>query len=386
AELKDAVKAAEEEHGQAKRTKAAYDGYIARGRKFLADLVASRRREHVTDGMDTNLLERAFDDTPNRLSSDALTMFITDNCLTPSGKQLQHSTAESCQAAFVKLWESVFDGHYSGPYYYDNIVDKVTGCPAKSQAVKSVVKLIKNRNNSKGAWATRAHAEAMHLEDLEAIMAWSLVQCPIGMVNIFIAGKIRFDHSQAKLVMEHTMMRAFLSTDMTLWTRNSELCDLRTQNVKWDCVSTNPYQQSFHRIFLECRKGWQNKQGFVSDENFNMYNIYPQQDIPALDAYGHLNIWRSVLSARTGSPMSGADCVFPFFQNSAPHCQRPMTHEVAQSLINRFATGAGLNKEFTTHSLRRGGAQYRFIHAPLGQRWSLTMIQWWGGWAAGEQV
>ncbi|KIY48983.1 hypothetical protein FISHEDRAFT_73085 [Fistulina hepatica ATCC 64428] len=117
-----------------------------------------------------------------------------------------------------------------------------------------------------------------------------------------------------------------------------------------------------------------------------MYNIYPQQDIPALDAYGHLNIWQSVLSARTGSPMSGADCVFPFFQNSAPHCQRPMTHEVAQSLINRFATGAGLNKEFTTHSLRRGGAQYRFIHAPLGQRWSLTMIQWWGGWAAGEQI
>ncbi|KIY47992.1 hypothetical protein FISHEDRAFT_74093 [Fistulina hepatica ATCC 64428] len=107
AELKDAVKAAEEEHGQAKRTKAAYDGYIVRGRKFLADLVASRRREHVTDGMDTNLLEQAFDDTPNRLSSDALMMFITDNCLTPNGKQLQHSTAESCQAAFVKLWESV---------------------------------------------------------------------------------------------------------------------------------------------------------------------------------------------------------------------------------------------------------------------------------------
>ncbi|KIY45814.1 hypothetical protein FISHEDRAFT_48726, partial [Fistulina hepatica ATCC 64428] len=131
----------------------------------------------------------------------------------------------------------------------------------------SVIKLIKNCNNSKGAWATQAHAEAMHLEDLEVIMAWSLVQCPIGMVNIFITGKICFDHSQVKLVMKHTMICVFLSTGMTLWTRNLELCDLRTQNVKWDCVFTNPYQQSFHQIFLECHKGWQNKQGFVADKN-----------------------------------------------------------------------------------------------------------------------
>ncbi|KIY44104.1 hypothetical protein FISHEDRAFT_78019 [Fistulina hepatica ATCC 64428] len=194
AKLKDAIKAAEEEHGQAKCTKAAYNGYHHAG------------QEAAYNGC-VCLFALLF--------SDVLMMFITDNCLTPNGKQLQHSTTESCQATFVKPWE--------GPYYYDNIVDKVTGCPAKSQAVKSVVKLIKDHDNSKGGWATRAHAEAMHLEDLETIMAWSLVQCPISMVNIFIIGKICFDHSQAKLVMEHTMMHAFLSTGMTLVETQSHL-------------------------------------------------------------------------------------------------------------------------------------------------------------------
>lgn len=36
--------------------------------------------------------------------------------------------------------------------------------------------------------------------------------------------------------------------------------------------------------------------------------------------------------------------------------------------------------------LRRGGSQYRFMYAPIGKRWSLSIIRWWGGWAAGEQV
>ncbi|KAK6987789.1 hypothetical protein R3P38DRAFT_2366098, partial [Favolaschia claudopus] len=26
------------------------------------------------------------------------------------------------------------------------------------------------------------------------------------------------------------------------------------------------------------------------------------------------------------------------------------------------------------------------MFAPMGQRWSLSIIRWWGGWAVGEQV
>lgn len=63
-----------------------------------------------------------------------------------------------------------------------------------------------------------------------------------------------------------------------------------------------------------------------------------------------------------------------------------MSHDIVQSLLMEFAVGAGLDIEITTHSLRRGGAQYRFMFAPLGQHWSLRVVQWWGGWAIGEKV
>ncbi|KAF8199486.1 hypothetical protein BJ912DRAFT_921906 [Pholiota molesta] len=61
-----------------------------------------------------------------------------------------------------------------------------------------------------------------------------------------------------------------------------------------------------------------------------------------------------------------------------------MSLEVIQ---NQFTLGAiGLNKHFTMHSLQQGGAQYQLMFAPLGERWSLSIIHWWGGWAIGEQV
>ncbi|KAK7059511.1 hypothetical protein R3P38DRAFT_2758932 [Favolaschia claudopus] len=85
------------------------------------------------------------------------------------------------------------------------------------------------------------------------------------------------------------------------------------------------------------------------------------------------NSSRTTTSSRTSARMA------PFMQ------KKPMTHDHAQELINKFALGAKINKTFTTHCLRRGGSQYRFMFAPIGKRWSLSIIRWWGGWAVGEQ-
>lgn len=63
-----------------------------------------------------------------------------------------------------------------------------------------------------------------------------------------------------------------------------------------------------------------------------------------------------------------------------------MDHNAVQKLINEFAKNAGVTRHLTTHSFRRGGAQYRFMFCPIGQRWSLEAIRWWGGWAQGEHV
>ncbi|KAJ7934707.1 hypothetical protein B0H13DRAFT_1591441 [Mycena leptocephala] len=57
-----------------------------------------------------------------------------------------------------------------------------------------------------------------------------------------------------------------------------------------------------------------------------------------------------------------------------------------QKWITEFASGADLpraNGTFSTHCFRRGGAQYRFMFAPVGRRWTLRQVRWWDGWAEG---
>ncbi|KAG2081810.1 uncharacterized protein F5147DRAFT_735404 [Suillus discolor] len=64
---------------------------------------------------------------------------------------------------------------------------------------------------------------------------------------------------------------------------------------------------------------------------------------------------------------------------------QPLSHDTVQKWIDEATTGAGILGCFSTHCFRRGGAQYWFMFAPVGQRWSLAMVRWWGGWADGEQ-
>ncbi|KAF8831747.1 hypothetical protein HHX47_DHR1001247 [Lentinula edodes] len=54
-------------------------------------------------------------------------------------------------------------------------------------------------------------------------------------------------------------------------------------------------------------------------------------------------------------------------------------------MIDEFTSSAGVPGAFTTHCFRRGGAQYRFMFAPIGERWTLARIRWWGGWAPNEK-
>ena len=97
-----------------------------------------------------------------------------------------------------------------------------------------------------------------------------------------------------------------------------------------------------------------------------------------------LHFYETVL---LGRPLQDDDFIFPTIAtNGLVYSKKAVDHDIAQKLINMFAAGASLNKEFTTHCLRRGGAQYRFQFCPLGERWPLSWIRWWGGWAEGEKV
>jgi hypothetical protein len=181
-------------YNSVKNTDSAYCGQRSRGRGFLKNLVAKREKDEddhdgpIDDGICTAVLAKAFDDgPPNKYSALALEMFIVQKCFNEGcGKD----TAYGIQGAFAALWDNMYvsrqafkllcvvselfifidrDGdEYAGEYYTCNEeTGEVKGCPARASNVKAVVHSVKTREKSKGASATRNHAEAMTLEELQ---------------------------------------------------------------------------------------------------------------------------------------------------------------------------------------------------------------------------
>lgn len=107
--------------------------------------------------------------------------------------------------------------------------------------------------------------------------------------------------------------------------------------------------------------------------------------------YTHIITWKDFYETHLlKRKLQPNDYIFPTLGTNGilVHPERPITGPVIQKKINKTAEAAGISgaKHFTTHCFRRGGAQYRFQFAPLGQRWTLARIRWWGGWAQGEHV
>jgi hypothetical protein len=91
-----------------------------------------------------------------------------------------------------------------------------------------------------------------------------------------------------------------------------------------------------------------------------------------------------------GRPLEADDYIFPSIgANGIVQTGEHISHDDVQKWITEFAAGADLpraNGTFSTHCFRRGGSQYRFMFAPVGRRWTLRQVRWWGGWAEGEHV
>ena len=121
------------------------------------------------------------------------------------------------------------------------------------------------------------------------------------------------------------------------------------------------------------------------------YNIYPQPNNPAINLYTHMWNWKEFYETRLlGRKLKPDDYIFPSLgvNGLVAHPHIPVSSDIVQKRINEWAAAAGITGagHFTTHCFCRGGAQYRFMFAPMGQRWTLAQICWWGGWAIGEHV
>ncbi|KAF5318395.1 hypothetical protein D9611_013895 [Ephemerocybe angulata] len=239
----------------------------------------------------------------------------------------------------------------------------------------------------------------MCLGDLEKIYAYSLKQCPEGMVPRTA--------EDITLMTRHLFWRAFSAFGFVIWTRlriayrdahrNFETSNFRYGGLdflghKRPKYSSKPLEQlPFFRVNLRERKNWQKKmKNGELQMNGHTYNVYPEPSSstsPSADLYKHLLNWLDFCETHLlGRPWHPSDHVFPHFGKHI-HPETNVSADAISKLITEMAMAANVTgaELFTTHCFRRGGAQYRFMFARVGQRWTLARIRWWGGWALGEK-
>jgi hypothetical protein len=116
--LQKIKKSSRVKHGRPKRTQDNYAGYVERGKAFLEELVAERREkvDHIDTGnkpdsldddidiIDIDMMEKAFDNPPNKYSVMVLELYLVQKCLTEKkGK----STANGIHGAFTDYWDNM---------------------------------------------------------------------------------------------------------------------------------------------------------------------------------------------------------------------------------------------------------------------------------------
>ncbi|KIN97880.1 hypothetical protein M404DRAFT_100511, partial [Pisolithus tinctorius Marx 270] len=321
----------------------------------------------------------AFERVPNRCSDKALALYLSWRGFQENSSQ---STIDGVRAGFKMLWDEADGATFRGKWHHNDARHRWEGNPVLSAEVDDVVASIRHKVSSEGAeWK---HSGAMKKEYMDKILAWSESLCPLDAPLQYILKLTITRH------LEHL---AFSAIAFTLWTRNYELLKLKRRDVKLDKTElslTVNERNAYLEIHLKNRKGWQRKldKGMrEADLRSNHYKIYPRPDMgKACDALLRLVSWMKwVELIHLGRLMTEEDFLFPAIgTNGVLQPGEPLSHDMIQKWIDEAVVGSGIPGTFTTHCYRRGGAQYRFMFAPVGQRWTLARVRWWGGWAEGE--
>ncbi|KAH0832355.1 hypothetical protein J3R83DRAFT_13378 [Lanmaoa asiatica] len=409
--------AGKEAHLKARNTKKCYTGHVKRGREWLtghfpagSDSKLSVPEDLANEDIYTDPSFRAaFDQIPNHCSDKALSLFLTFKGF---HQNLGKGTVEGIRAAFKHLWDNVDGDRYRGRWHFNLIDQRWEGNPADSAEVEDLMSSLKHKASSEDG--DRTHSLPMTKDFMDSMLAWSLKSCPQIEAALCVlqrafsgervtASDLQMDLKEREFVSRHLEQLAFNATAWTLWTR-------QLVKVKWhDIMLLDPSSIShtmqkflareplvlsdlstYFEVHLRNCKGWQHKvdKGLSeSDLRGNYYRIYPQPDLPGSDCFVWLLVWAKWLEVfHYGRELERDDYVFPAMgANGVMQPREPLSHNTIQRWINEATTGATIRGSFSTHCFRRGGAQYHFMFAPIGQHWPLAKVRWWGGWAEQER-
>ncbi|RXW22496.1 hypothetical protein EST38_g3351 [Candolleomyces aberdarensis] len=419
--LKEANKTVEE-HSKTKATIQKYDCYYKQAVKFVREFAndeASKeaaRKEHQAklgqpdDDIDDSRYQEdpltcmppdfdtAFDGPPKPFTPLAIAMFLSEKCVKQNCKV---GVAYAIYSSMLNHYENL-DGIGNDKYRGDWVCDEKTGTcggnPAKSGQVQRMLHSIKKKDAE--VVGERKHARAMSYEDMGKMHAHAEATCPSAEAceRFKHCGNGYYEPLFPELLSkraEHLYYSAYSTLSFAIWTRCHETCQLQKKHFDFNmppkCCSNGEVHERFS-VNLRHRKNWQNKMesGELGVEG-HYYNIYSRPDEPAVDAYHHVHEWvRFYSDVILRRPLKDSDYIFPTinFSKLTANPEKPSDSVAMQKIITRVADASGLSNseacKYTTHCFRRGGAQYRFMFAPLGKRWTLARIRWWAGWAEGE--
>ncbi|KIJ48032.1 hypothetical protein M422DRAFT_248190 [Sphaerobolus stellatus SS14] len=350
--LIDAKEESSTKHGTSSNTKQAYDVKIRQGKEWLKEQCAAESRLELPAGCPDSIvlseqwtleeLRHAFDTKPNRASAEALALFIAFRCFVNGQKK---GTAEQAHAAFKRYWDDAW-----GSWVWDVQQKTGSGNPANAREVREMVNAVKARDAAQG---DRKHSAAMKKEYMDLIMVWSARECPDSFVQAV-----------------HDVWRLYLMD-----TVNFELAKLQRKHYKVGLETNDPYKLQYDECMLEHRKGWQHQLRHEGNLESHRYQIYPQPNIPSIDMYTHMHNWLSYLDRHVYTNVQNpTDYIFPVINaNGFLQPGEPVSAETIQNLLDEAVEASSIkigNARLTTHCLRRGGAQYRFMFVPIGKHWN----------------
>uniref|UniRef100_A0A8H7XPI1 Tyr recombinase domain-containing protein n=1 Tax=Psilocybe cubensis TaxID=181762 RepID=A0A8H7XPI1_PSICU len=397
-----ARKAAEKgvkKHKKAETTAENYRGHICRGREFFekfvleeseaeelwnrrpdseANIAVAGENQLQLSGSDSDRFwmhpkfREAFTGPPIECTLLAISMFMAFKCHTLNREK---STASAIHAAFIQHYDQLYvklavisrdRDKFRGKWHYDNHLKEWVGNPVRS-----------------------AEVEDQLAAYMRCLLDHSLQKCPtFDLEN----GTQAYQKNILAERATYLLFNALSTSAFTIWMRIGEVTSLQYKNLEFPVGRQKSHFQGHHyfRLNLRNRKNWQKREKNGEHQlSGHTYMVYSQPRTPKIDMHRHLLDWLEFYeTVLLGRPLLPDDFLFPMIGISGtsvqPDCA--MTSDIAQKKINQMAMDANIHgaQYFTTHCFRRGGAQYRFMFAPLGERWTLARIRWWGGWATGE--
>ncbi|KAF4619278.1 hypothetical protein D9613_004727 [Agrocybe pediades] len=394
---------------KSKKTLQSYEGYVRRGKEFIEKFTFSQKElerqwkdgENAGKNLSTSGKEgeedqipidfdpefpNALKGRPIKCTPDAIAMFLTHKVMSEG---LSKSTASTIRAAFLQHYDQMDSDRYRGQWRFNEARKEWEGNPVHSAAVNDVMVACKN----KGEESERKHSRAMSIEDMRKLHHHFLKECPPPITLDPTQSNLTDDQRKAIGIRAQYLHFNALSTSAFIcWMRIGEVVNLQYKNFEFNGGPGNRRasvngKPTYFTLNLRNRKNWQKREKNGEHQlSGHCYKIYPQSETPEIDMYNHVLDWLDFYEVYLlGRPLGPEDFIFPTVgANVQPTI--PITPDVTQKRIVQMATAAGVQKAeaLTTHCFRRGGAQYRFMFAPEGQRWTLARIRWWGGWAIGE--